>query len=200
MSSPLLTQAQINRALAYLTKRMPSTFFKAPIVLQSEAGLDRWQESGKTKNTIYTYLQGLHSYNYFKQWQINVDSIAGTLDKNSEAVIFEIQHLKDKGLILEDGSALFDAGTDRIYVNGSWYKNVGETYLSQLTEKPIYYMVVLQKDTLYTTKPPSPPSENLPVDPQVQSTNLAVFIGSPKIITNIFININSEILLNNEIN
>jgi hypothetical protein len=129
------------------------TFYQDQVVWRRFEGLDRWKEDNLPLQPVDYSLKGLYSYNYFRQWQITVDTLTGTLDKVTEAVIFSRKYLEDEGLVRPDGAIAFDAGSDEFYVRGRWYKMVGDTDIAQSFDKPLLYMIVLQRQESKTGAP-----------------------------------------------
>jgi len=132
---------------------MTDTIYQDEIIWRTREGVDRWKEDHLPLAKVDKTLKGLYSYNYFRQWQINVDTISGTLDKVTEAILFSRKYLAEQGLIREDGSVIFDAGEDEFYVRGRWYKIVGDSDISQLPNVPLLYMIVLQRQEQQSGKP-----------------------------------------------
>jgi len=149
----LLTPQHIERVRALIQDSMTDTIYQDEIIWRTREGVDRWKEDHLPLAKVDKTLKGLYSYNYFRQWQINVDTISGTLDKVTEAILFSRKYLAEQGLIREDGSVIFDAGEDEFYVRGRWYKIVGDSDISQLPNVPLLYMIVLQRQEQQSGKP-----------------------------------------------
>lgn len=149
----LITPEFFQRYQELIQVDMFDTFYQDKVVRRVQVGLDRWKEDNLPLAFEDTELKGLYSYNYFRQWQITVDTITGTLDKATEAIIFSRKYLEDIKYINPDGSTIFNLGEDEFYVRGVWYKMVGFTDISQAPDKPLLHMIVLQRQEYLSGKP-----------------------------------------------
>lgn len=146
----LISTAQKNLVESVINA-MGDTFAQDELIYRTFGGLDRFQEDAIGSQRNDRILKGLFSYNYFRQWSIDVQTISGLVDKGTQAVIFTMKYLTDENLVTPEGNFKFkNKGQDQIIHAGYIYNIVGNTILSQLIDKPLLCMLILQRDEIET--------------------------------------------------
>jgi hypothetical protein len=129
---------------------------KQPIVWRrTNAHLDRYQE-GEEKLYDEILLEGLIEYPFQRKWVIDRVSIEGQTDKMYSGIYLNIQYLKDSGYLNSENTLDFDTGRDSFYFNGFWHKAAGLMQAAQTDTKPLYLILLVERDEKITGGPDIP--------------------------------------------
>lgn len=97
-----------------------------------------------------TDLQGIITYNQFRTWPINTQTITGDNDKESCLLFMNTKWLEDNDYNNLQGLFAFDPVLDRFIVDGIMYKASGDSKTSQVKSKTLLTFIVLRRESIAT--------------------------------------------------
>lgn len=102
------------------------------------------EDSGEEYEVVN--LKGLFHYNHIRVWPYSKPTISGDIDTTSVVLYISKNNLKGGGYLTSDGYWDFNQTQDRFILNGHVYKPSGDTQVSQASDNPLLFFVVLQRD------------------------------------------------------
>jgi hypothetical protein len=98
-------------------------------------------------------LKILIGYNSYRTWPItkhNQDT--GEIDNQNLVVYINVSYLKELGYTDQHGYFQFNPANDKFIHRGIIYKGEGDTFLSQASDEPLLFILVLRREEEITGK------------------------------------------------
>lgn len=115
-----------------------------------------WDRFGEGDSKIFKDIEllAIIGYNDFKTWPTSIMTETGILENSSMYILLNREYLKKRKLINSNGNFDFDPINDRFIIDGIIYRPSGDTNISLAYNDPMYYMVILTRETIKTGNNP----------------------------------------------
>lgn len=128
------------------------SFNKQVIIWKPLLGeIPRYGEDGSSSYGTIS-LECLVDYNAFRKWPINQGTDAGVIDKESIAVLFNINYLIGLGYTDANKNFTFKPDLDYFILDGQRYRASGDIKVAQASDEAILLQIILKRDTIITSE------------------------------------------------